>query len=215
MWLISISFALPVFHDAEPADAVRWATERLGDGAYEPVSVSQLRTVEADAAAGSELTACSPGAPLLDGAMSSLRSAVLNATEVEAALETTRNAAACHGAEVEQLSRMAFLAGVAAIQAGDESSARAHFEDALAIQPSLEWDGDFAARFSGPFNAAAGGDGRGASTRGHPRTRDGGGAAASRRAAEWAASAGGRRKSPVDPHEAGARADTRTCSRSG
>ena len=47
-----------------------------------------------------------------------LRSAVLNAEGVEDALAAARNAAVCHGAETRELSRMAFLAGVAAIAEG-------------------------------------------------------------------------------------------------
>jgi hypothetical protein len=135
----------------EPA-GLQLAAERV-PGEWSLVAWSDVRSGQPATLGGQQVTACTAVATTKDAALDDLKRAVLLADGVEAAVREAERAV-CPTGTPEDLARIAFLTGVAAMEAGEEEAGAAQFVRARTFAPGLGWDEAFSDRYRPAFDAA-------------------------------------------------------------
>jgi len=148
LWMLVIAVAAPLVHDPGDTDAAERAREAGVTEPLEPVSLDDIRTTAPWSRNGQPIDNCAPGPIAADAIRGHLLYGELDAARQRLATERMQcDGTAAQRAELER------AAGLLALMAGDEATARHAFAVAKGYDPELPWDDGFPADQQALFDA--------------------------------------------------------------
>lgn len=153
---IPVAAAEPLVHDGSAELALEAALEVAIGRPLEPVAFGALLQHPPVLRSGGLVVGCVQAPLRFSEALEAVTSGVLySEPDLQRRFERARAAAVCDGADADGLSRLGFLEGIAALEAGDEAAARDAWRMALRRDPQLGWDPDYAPELQRVFDAVA------------------------------------------------------------